>query len=163
MTNKKRVPTKPDQILDIPSKLKILSWNINDLSDSILGKKFSNQDFLDTLSPCDIFCLQETNTEFKIPNFRCFNTSRTNSRSGGLCLGVRRELSKYVTLINTAHHSSDIQAVKISPKFTGYDENVILINIYDSPENSSYKMNLKSDGSYKETLSILNELHSKYE
>ena len=49
------------------SNLKIMSWNINDSADSVYGPKPLNREFTAILESCDIFCLQETKWEVKIP------------------------------------------------------------------------------------------------
>ena len=137
--------------------LKIVSWNINDFKDGILGYKDNNEDFVNILSKNDIFCLQETKAEIKIPNYRCYNSLRSDSRSGGLCIGIRHDIVKHTKLLNTAKYSPDVQALEISTNLTGLSKKIILINVYDSPETSSYKASQKTTGNFKDTLSILNE------
>ena len=68
--------------------LSVLSWNIHDGMDSSYGPKTNDKDFIDVLKGCSIFCFQETKTAISIPNYRCFNKPRPDSRSGGLCIGV---------------------------------------------------------------------------
>ncbi len=92
------------------------------------------------LTQSTIFCLQETKQDFFLPNYECFNSNRKNSRSGGVCIGVHRSLSKEVRQVKTS--CSDFQAITVYPnddesKFT-------IINIYDSPEQSSYKAKRKA-------------------
>ena len=53
--------------------LKVLSWNIHDAS-TIEGKKIEDENFIKIIRKADIFCLQETKGEIKIPNYRCFNS-----------------------------------------------------------------------------------------
>ena len=140
--------------------LNILSWNINDSSDKLLGNKSTNMDFVNILAQHDIFCLQETKEEVKIPNFRCYNKLRKGSRSGGLCIGIRQELVKHLKIMNTDIFSEDIQAAKVSKNLTGLDKDITIINIYDSPENSSFKMKKKRSGVFKETLTELDSFLS---
>ena len=135
--------------------LSIISWNINDSRDKILGDKSDNADFVGTLAQHDIICLQETKGNIKIPNFRCYNKLRKGSRSGGLCIGIRCDLMKHLKIMNTDKLSEDIQAAKISKNLTGLTDDVVIVNIYDSPENSSFKMKKKQAGTLKETLSEL--------
>ena len=139
--------------------LHICSWNINDAKDSILGHKSSDADFANILSSNDIFCIQETKGEIKIPNYRCFNSLRPESRSGGLCIGIHHDLVKHCRYINTTKYSPDFQAIEISTNLTGLNSNLIIINVYDSPENSSYKAKLIKTGTFKDTLSSLNEFY----
>ena len=90
----------------------LLSWNIHDVQDSILGLKTSNQQFLMQLQGQRIFCLQETKAEIKIPDYKCWNKLRSDSRSGGLCIGVHREIEHLVEPVDTSQFS-DIMAVRI--------------------------------------------------
>ena len=121
--------------------MRILSWNIHDAMSFKEGPKADDEDFVKVLTGCNIFCLQETKAEFHLPNFKCYNSLRTGSRSGGLCVGVHRSLSGDFRPLKSSH--PDIQAVTFCPatddtlKFT-------IINVYDSPEQSSYKKRLKN-------------------
>ena len=132
--------------------INMLSWNINDIKDKLLGLKSANQEFLVQLEGQKIFCLQETKEEVKIPLFKCYNKLRGDSRSGGLCIGVRREIDHLVQLIDTKHYN-DIMAIRISAEILG--DEVILVNIYDSPENSSYKIRRRKEGDLKDTMEEL--------
>ena len=158
-TNKKapRSSSKKHDTYTCPNKLNILSWNIGDSSDKILGVKSSNPDFVDVISNSDIFCLQETKGELKIPDYRCFNVLRTDSRSGGLCLGIRQHLAQHIKIMDTSKYSQDIQAAKISRALTGNDRDTYIINVYDSPANSSYKLKRRNLSNYKDTLVLLND------
>ena len=133
--------------------LSVVSWNINNISHHSLGNKTEIDEFREIIEMSPIFCLQETKGEVVVPNYRCFNKNRVSSRSGGLCIGVQRSLEKYITQIETG--STDIQAVSISKTYTKAEKNITLINIYDSPENSSYKVRMKSLGVEENTLEAL--------
>ena len=115
-----------------PSKLNILSWNINDAMDSVLGEKTSNVDFISILSNYHIFCLQETKRDIKVPNYRCFNRLCNDSRSGALSIGIHNDLVKHFKIINTDKYP-DIQAVRLSRNLTSTSKDVIIVNVYDSP------------------------------
>ena len=130
--------------------LGLLSWNINDNSDSILGSKSDTDEFLRHLDGQQIFCLQETKSEIKIPDYRCFNKLRSDSRSGGLCIGILREYQHLVEHIDTSHYP-DIMAVRLSGDLLS-GEDVVLVNVYDSQEHSSYKMKKSRQGQPLETL-----------
>ena len=130
----------------------MICWNINDIKDKVLGFKTANQDFLAQLKNQKIFCLQETKEEVQIPSFKCYNKLRVDSRSGGLCIGVVRELNHLVQLVDTSQYN-DIMAVRLSARILG--EEVILVNVYDSPENSSYKTRRRKQGHLKDTLEEL--------
>ena len=132
--------------------INLLSWNINDIKDKVLGLKTASLEFLAQLDGQDIFCLQETKEDVKIPLFKCYNKLRGDSRSGGLCIGVRREIDHLVQLMDTEHYH-DIMAIRISAEILGVE--VILVNVYDSPENSSYKIRRRNEGHFKDTMEEL--------
>ena len=115
----------------------ILSWNINDISDKSLGDKTLIPEFSDLIKSCRIFCLQETKKEVQLPEYKCYNQNRKGSRSGGVCIGVHRSIEKYVRQLKTG--DSDIAAISLSREYTDLEKDLLVINIYDSPENSSYK------------------------
>ena len=102
----------------ISHKTRILSWNIQDSKDQSTGSKLIDEDFINTITQGEIFCLQETKGELKVPGFKCYNSLRTGSRSGGLCIGVKHEIGPLVTTLKTKTFSRDIQAVKLSRKLT---------------------------------------------
>ena len=139
-----------------PPRLNILSWNIHDASD-IQGKKISDPSFLSIINKADIFCLQETKEELKIPNYKCFNANRSDSRSGGVCLGIRNDLSHYLCSLNTEKFSKDFQAVQLSKHILGSTRDLVIINVYDSPPNSSYKSRKVREGETDSTLSKVSE------
>ena len=97
-------------------RLRIISWNIHDSSDKILGSKFTDKTFKTIIAQADIFCLQETKASVKIPGYKCYNSLRENSRSGGVCIGIKHEIKNHFTPLKTQNLSHDIVAVKISRK-----------------------------------------------
>ena len=105
------------------------------------------------ISDASIICLQETKEAVEIPNYECFNSNRTSSRSGGLLIGVHRSLEKHYKKIEV--ECDDIQAIVISKSITSLDKNLLLINVYDSQENSSFKKNRRKLGYSDNTLDIL--------
>ena len=138
-----------------------MSWNIHDLMTKKEGPKTEDPDFVDIITKSSIFCLQETKQEFFIPNYECFNNNRPKSRSGGICIGIHRSISSQTRVIET--RCPDFQAVTIFPhdetsKFT-------IINVYDSPENSSYKAKARngqnSSGSGATTLDLILEFRAR--
>ena len=135
--------------------LRILSWNIHDSNDRITGSKLTDETFIATISQCDIICLQETKRSLKIPGFKCLNSNRVDSRSGGLCIGFKHELRSHITPVNTKNFSSDIQAIRISRRLCDCSKDILLVNVYDSLVNSSYKQKLMANGTYEATLETL--------
>ena len=157
MNNGPEKTFKPSKY-ELQGTLKIMSRNIHDTNDSILGSKTSRKCFNDAITPSDIFCLQETKNNLKVPGYKCYNSERPDSRSGGICLGVRHELLPFVNHVNTNKMSPDIQAVVLSSKLTNLPKDTLLVNIYDSPDNSSYKLKLMAEGRYEETLETLDNI-----
>ena len=68
--------------------MRTLSWNIHDAMSFKEGAKADDEEFVKILAGCNVFCLQETKADLHLPNFRCYNSRRTSSRSGGICIGV---------------------------------------------------------------------------
>ena len=96
--------------------LKFLSWNVHDIRTKDDGLKSSMDEFMDVLNLNDVFCLQETKESVKIAGFRCFNSNRKSSRSGGVCIGVKNDISKGVIPVNTGC-CDDIVAVRFKKGF----------------------------------------------
>ena len=130
MDNKKHNQTRNQNILSV------MSWNIRS-RDTICGNKTKEKDFNDLLNACDIFCLQETRKEIKIPNYICYNKLRPNGRGGGVCIGIKRSLSNGVTKINTLN-KTDTLGIKLNKNYFKTDKDIILLNCYIPPGNSSY-------------------------
>ena len=152
----KKTPLAHERLGEFP----ILSWNIHDLMTIKEGPKTEDPDFADIITKSTIFCLQETKQELFMPNYKCFNSNRPNSRSGGICIGVHRSIADHIKVLPTG--CPDFQAITVFPedeasKFT-------IINVYDSPENSSYKAKLrngcKSAGPVATTLDLLLEFRA---
>ena len=133
--------------------LKILTWNIQHGNESTGDAKTDDDAFCKILRQCPIFCLQETKSEINLSDYHCFNQPRTDSDSGGLCIGIQKTFARNFKNIDTG--CSDIQAVKFN---SGSENNIItVINVYDSPENSAYKVRLKKQDNkdYFKTLDML--------
>ena len=140
------------------TRVKIVTWNINDMADKTLGDKSTQNDFLSTIGDSTIFCLQETKKKTNIPDYLCYNSNRENSRSGGVCIGVHRSLEKHTKELETG--DPDILAIKIAGKHVSLENDLVVINVYDSPENSSYKRKRIKEGKHIPTLENLLEFIS---
>ena len=152
-TNPSKSFRTPDRtMLD---KLKILSWNIHDSSNGKEGRKTDDIEFMKIVTSCPIFCLQETKSEIFVSDYTCFNSCRKGTRSGGLCVGVHKSLSKQVKSLKT--RSPDIQAVSIEFEANEDNKKLIVVNVYDSPVHSSYKSKQRKLGETESTLDILQE------
>ena len=140
--------------------LTILSWNVQDIKQKNIGYKSDLHEFTSTLSNASIICLQETKEAVDIPDYLCFNSNRKTSRSGGLCIGFHRSLEDHIEPIEV--ECDDIQAFSISQSLTSIDLNLMIVNVYDSQENSSYKKRRKKLGYYDSTLDILMHFIGEY-
>ena len=132
--------SQPNKLTTIFKDLPVLSWNIHDVRSKTEGLKTDDGEFVDTLLKSTIFCLQETKQEIFLPNYKCFNSTRNDSRSGGVCIGIHRSLAGRAKELKT--NSPDFQAVTMSPKD---GKKFTIINVYDSPEQSSYKAKRKAE------------------
>ena len=135
----RKIPEKPQQSQQKPRhELKLLSWNVNDTRDQHEGCKTEIHEFAQILGKHDIFCLQETKHEVTLSNYKCFNSNRTDSRSGGVCIGVKKQISLGVTKEDISP-TSDIIVIKLKASFFNLNRDTYIINVYNSPVNSSYK------------------------
>ena len=117
------------------------------------GIKSDDSEFASILNKHLIFCLQETKGDVNLPDYKCLNKLRTGSRSGGLCIGVHKTLANNIKKIPV--RSSDIQVIQVGINPEKKDEKLTIINVYDSPENSSYKKKLKRNSEINSTLDDL--------
>ena len=135
--------------------LKIRCWNIQHRRCSTLGQKTELSEFAKILTASNIFCLQETKGEIFLPEYKCQNKLRRPSSSGGLCIGYHRSLTPGCSNFQIPE-SPDIQGIKLDKRFFGLQRSIILLNIYNSPENSSYKASKENSG--VTTLDLLTEV-----
>ena len=127
----KKLPPKTYQ------RIGVVTWNIHDIYSKTEGLKTEDEDFLKIISSHLIFCLQETKRKVTLPDFRCFNKLRVGSRSGGLCMGIHKSLAASAKEIKVK--SQDIQVVTLEFPSRQKGHIITLFNVYDSPEESSYK------------------------
>ena len=118
-------------------KLTFLSWNIHGNSSSTEGEKSNNKEFIKVFSACELFCLQETKEKVSLPHYKCYNKNRATSKSGGLCIGIHRTITLKVEDVNT--ECEDIQALRMKFFFDSPKRDLLIVNIYDSPKQSSHK------------------------
>ncbi len=137
-----KATTKVSRRSNRQNNLSILSWNIHDTMTKKEGPKSEDADFAEIIARSSIFCLQETKKEFFISNYKCYNSNRSGSRSGGVCIGVHRSILDCTKTLETG--CPDFQAITLFP----HDEEsrFTIINVYDSPEHSSYKTKMKNGG-----------------
>ena len=61
------------------------AWNINGLSNKILGDKLDNNDFLDSINNCDFVALSEiwNRSHIELPEYNSFTSLSNKSNSTG--------------------------------------------------------------------------------
>ena len=136
------------------NNLNIMSWNIRS-RDTLTGNKSNDKDFVDILKKHDIFCLQETRKEIKIPDYTCFNRLRDNGRGGGVCIGVKRSLTQGISKISTLN-KNDILGIKLNKHFFKTDQDIILVTCYVPPSNSTYLK--KQEDPFESICSVLDSI-----
>ena len=122
--------------------LKWLCWNINHQRDKYEGIKFEIPDVNKILSSHDVFCLQETKGAVTVNGFKCFNSNRKDSNSGGVCIGIRKSLAAGLREVCTSL-CEDILIVKLKASYFNLEKDINLVNVYNSPTNGSYKKRRK--------------------
>ena len=121
------------------NSLQIVSWNIECQNSSTIGCKFDDGEFAAFLGKHDIICLQETKGAVSLPNYRSHNQNRADSRSGGVAILYKNELSRGISRIKI-NSNPDIIAIKLHKNFFSTKEDMVLVNFYASPSNSSYSI-----------------------
>ncbi|NRB81826.1 MAG: endonuclease/exonuclease/phosphatase family protein [Saccharospirillaceae bacterium] len=138
-----------------PLHTAILSWNIQSPV-TVNGPKVDDQNFLQTIIKHDIICLQEIRRSIKVPGFRSFCNLRQGEKHGGVGILYKNELSPGVQRIKNT--IGDIIACKLKKSFFNVSSDIIIINAYVKPANTSSKT-YDSDG--QDTLKQLDNLVSK--
>lgn len=118
--------------------LKVASLNVCGLK-----RRSEYPDFCDYVRQFDILCFSETKTDntyvISIKGYECFMQSRKQKyhrKSGGICLLVKDEYSKYIKVVETS--SDYIFWARISGKFVNLNEDVLLGIMYVPPNQSKY-------------------------
>ena len=118
--------------------LKVASLNVCGLK-----RRSEYPDFCDYVRQFDILCFSETKTDntdvISIKGYECFMQPRKQKyqrKSGGICLLVKDEYSKYIKVVETS--SDYIFWARISGKFVNLNEDVLLGIMYVPPNQSKY-------------------------
>ena len=120
----------------VPDSINFISWNIHDARSKDEGNKVELIEFRSLILPSTYFiCIQETKRPIQIEGFRCFNSNRQTSRSGGVCIAVKNEISHLVSPVYCNH--PDVVAILINKEILG--DTTLLVSAYDSPDLSAYK------------------------
>ncbi len=139
--------------------LKVLCWNMQHSRDKHEGVKADIPEIKQLISSHDIFALQETKGEINISEYHCYNSNRAGSNSGGVCIGVHKSLKAGVSRVRV-DSTEDIVIVKLKANFFDLEKDTNLINVYDSPNQGSFKKRKKTEqhGNLVSTLELLQEI-----
>ena len=129
-------------------RITLSTWNINGISDRILGDKFGISDFVQCVSKIDILVLTETWTHKMVhtSDFKCFCSTRSNSYkssniptsgriSGGVMVFVKNHLASKVNLKKS---TNNFVWCEIDKEIMGTETHVYLCGVYIPPVNSKY-------------------------
>ena len=116
----------------------MLCWNINHARDKYEGAKVDIPEINELFDKQDIILLQETKEPVTMRQFCCFNSNRSNTKSGGVFIGVHKSLKPGIVRVDTGT-CEDIVIVKLKSNFFGLDRDLNLVNVYDSPKYGSFK------------------------
>ncbi|NRB82080.1 MAG: endonuclease/exonuclease/phosphatase family protein, partial [Saccharospirillaceae bacterium] len=133
----------------------ILSWNIQSPA-SINGLKAEDDNFTKIIMKHDIVCLQEIRQGIKIPGYRTFSNLRQVDKYGGVGILYKNEISPGIQRIKNS--IGDIIACKLKKSFFNISSDIIIINAYVKPANTSSNT---SDSDGRDTLKQLDNLVSK--
>ena len=88
----------------------------------------------------------------------CYNKNRQNSNSGGVCIGVHRSVEKLASEVKI--DSEDLIAVRLKNVMKSPMKSLVIVNVYDSPPNSSYKKRKGNDGTLEDLFELLTTLNN---
>ena len=114
------------------SGISLSAWNINGLSNKVLGDKTKNQDFVNATSNIDFLFLTETwnNRDIDMPGFEIINSVVPKSKSKAAC----RELggislmfkSKFMDYVTTVKNTKNFLWSKISKEILKNDTDLYI-------------------------------------
>jgi hypothetical protein len=125
------------------SNISISTWNINGLSNKVLGDKSKNQDFLNQIKSNDFIFLTETwaKTTISVNGFKAISSilpPKLNQRgrlSGGITLLFN---SKFETHVSVIKNSQNFLWCKISKSILKSENDLYLCGTYIPPKSSKY-------------------------
>ena len=124
--------------------LKIVSWNINQLKSSVYNKS-RDKYFLAEISRYDIFGILETKHSkddfFDFgQDFRSISVPRPKEEkypvSGGIIILLKNSIKPGIKIIKNT--SSEIQWIRLTKEFFGFEKDLYICFTYFAPSNSSY-------------------------
>jgi len=118
--------------------MSLLSLNVCGLKSKVNCPEFTNY-----LNDFSIIGLQETKLNdldhVELEQFDIFYKNRSinkHRRSGGIALLVKKNISKYVTILETK--SKLVIWFVVSKQYTSLEQDILCGTVYIPPENSSY-------------------------
>ena len=120
-----------------------MSWNIRN-KQSKVGNKFSEPEFVDNFLGHDIICLQETKGVVKLQNYKALNSTWPNSKSGGVAILYKNDISRGISQYYTKL-SPDAIILKLHKTFFNTKRDFYIINYYIRPSNSTFQKRMKID------------------
>ena len=120
------------------------TWNINGISNNILGDKTNNKDFVNAISNTDFMFLTETwsNQNITIPGFEIIHSTLAKSlsktpcrQSGGISLLYKSKFKNFITI---AKKTKNFLWCKISKEILNFATDIYICGTYIPPEKSKY-------------------------
>ena len=118
-------------------------WNINGLTNRVIGDKTKNNDFLNHIKTYDFIFLTETWSKetINIPGFKATSSpvspksNRRGRLSGGITLLFKNEFQSQVSIEKTTKNSL---WCKVSKNLLNLQNDLYLCGIYIPPEKTTY-------------------------
>ena len=126
------------------SALSFSTWNINGISNNVLGDKTQNKDFVEAILDIDFMFLTETwnNQAINIPGFETIHStlaktlSKTACRqSGGITMLFKSKFKKFVSVVKS---TKNFLGSKISKEMLNCNTDLYICGTYIPPEKSKY-------------------------
>ncbi|CAB3996549.1 Hypothetical predicted protein, partial [Paramuricea clavata] len=124
--------------------ISVSAWNINGISNKVIGDKTKNEDFVNYIKSYDFVFLTETwsSVSVNISGFKAISSniappkSKHKSRpSGGITLLFNNKFQKYVSVVKKSHFSLWCM---ISKELLNSENDLYLCGVYIPPEQSNY-------------------------
>ena len=117
-----------------------------------IKEKYENPNFVDIITPCDIFGVSETwigNEENKIniPGYKFYQICRKKEKGatrGGIGIFIREEQKKWIKVLYNISNENCLWC-KLDKKYYKFDDDVYIGITYIPPENSSREKRINKD------------------
>ena len=143
-----------------PTNLVIGALNFHGITE-----KLDDPSVIELISECDIFSASETwlgeNTPIKVPGYKFFPIHRKNTtgpQKGGIGVFVKESIRKHVK-IRYDLSCETVLWCRLTKKYFGFKNDILLGTVYFPPENSTREKRLKNEHfkELKETCSKIKE------